>query len=160
MSTRAELLANRVEEGAQALIAAVASLSPEQWTTYCENEQRTVGVLVHHVGTAYAAEAGAVRALVAHGGIPGLTWAVVDQGNAAHAAAFADIDKATAIDLVRTNVALAADAVRGLSDADLDRIAPIGLNWNAPLSVQFFIEQHPIGHPYQHLESINAALGR
>ncbi len=160
MTTRSEVLAQRVEQGAQALIAAAEALSPEQWTTYCENEKRTVGVLVHHVGTMYPLEAGAVAALAADGGVPGLSWAAVDAMNAEHAAANADVDKETAIALVRSNVAIAAEAVRNLTDDELDRVAPISLNWDAPLTVQFFIEQHPVGHPYLHLESINAALGQ
>jgi hypothetical protein len=159
MATRSEVLAQRVEQGAQALISAVEDLSPEQWTTYCDNEKRTVGVLVHHVGTMYPLEAGAVQTLAADGGLPGLTWTAVDGMNAEHAVANADVDKETAIALVRSNVAAAANAVRNLTDNELDRVAPISLNWDAPLSVQFFIEQHPVGHPYLHLESINAALG-
>ncbi len=51
MSTRAEELARRVEQGAEDLIAAVESLTEEQWRTACDTEHRAVGVLVHHVGT-------------------------------------------------------------------------------------------------------------
>src|SRR5207248_8386327 len=50
--------------------------------------------------------------------------------------------------------------VRGLSDEQLDRVAPTALHWQAPLTVQFFIEHHPIAHPHIHLESIRTALGR
>ena len=54
----------------------------------------------------------------------------------------------------------AADAVRGLSDEALDKASPISLNWDAPLTTQFFIEDHPISHPYLHLNSIRAALNK
>ena len=37
-------------------------------------------------------------------------------------------------------------------------VAPNGLAWNAPMTVQNFIENHPIAHPYSHLESIRTAL--
>ncbi len=69
------------------------------------------------------------------------------------------MDKATAIALVRENAAKAATVVRGLTDEQMDRVAPTELHWGAPLTVQFFLEHHPIAHPYMHLESIRAALG-
>ena len=51
-----------------------------------------------------------------------------------------------------------ANAVRALSDQQLDKAAPISLNWDAPLTTQYFIEDHPIGHPFAHLASIRAQL--
>ena len=158
MSTRAEELARRVERGAAELIAAVEGLSAAEWSAICSDEQRSVGVLVHHVGAAYPDEAEIITALASEGGMPDLTWDVVNQGNREEASSHTEVDKATALALVQENVATAAGLVRGLSDAQLDRVAPTDLHWGAPLTVQFFVEQHPIAHPYMHLESIRAAL--
>jgi hypothetical protein len=55
-------------------------------------------------------------------------------------------------------VTTAAAVVWDLSDAELDQVSPNGLNRGAPLTVQYFVEDHPIAHPYMHLESIRAAL--
>jgi hypothetical protein len=159
MSRRAEELARRVEQGAAELIAAVEGLSEAEWTTICPDEQRSVGVLVHHVGAAYPEEADIITALASAGGMAGLTWDAVNQGNQEEASSHAEVDHATAIALVRENVATAARVVRGLTDEQLDRVAPTELHWGAPLTVQFFVEHHPIAHPYAHLESIRAALG-
>lgn len=159
MTPRSEALAQRVEQGALDLIAAVESLSAEQWKTPCGDEQRTVGVLVHHVGVMYPLEADVVRTLAADGGMPGLGWDAVNGINADHATANADVDIHSAISLVRDNSAIAAAAVRSLTDEQLDRVAPNGLHWAAPLTVQFFVEHHTIGHPYIHLASIKTALG-
>jgi hypothetical protein len=159
MSTRAEELARRVERGAAELIATVEGLSDAEWATICPDEQRSVGVLVHHVGAAYPDEADIITALASEGGIPGLTWEAVDQGNREEASRHSEVDKATAIALVRENAAKAATVVRGLTDEQMDRVAPTELHWGAPLTVQFFLEHHPIAHPYMHLESIRAALG-
>ena len=159
MGTRAEELARRVEQGATELIAAVEGLSHAEWTTICPDEERSVGVLVHHVGAAYPDEADIITALASEGGMPGLTWEAVDQGNREETSRHTEVDKATVIALVRENVATAAAVVRGLSDEQLDRVAPTDLHWGAPLTVQFFVEHHPIAHPYMHLESIRAALG-
>jgi hypothetical protein len=159
MSTRAEALARRVERGAAELIAAVEGLSDAEWSTICPDEQRSVGVLVHHVGAAYPDEADIITALASDGGISGLSWDIVNQGNREEASNHTEVDKASAIALIRKNVATAAAAVRCLSDEELNRVAPTDLHWGAPLTVQFFVEHHPIAHPYMHLESIRAALG-
>ena len=159
MSARAEELARRVERGAAELIAAVEGLSDAEWATICPDEQRSVGVLVHHVGAAYPDEAEIIAALASEGGMPGLTWDVVNKGNREEASRHAEVDKATAIALVRENAATAATVVRGLTDEQLDRVAATELHWGAPLTVQSFVEHHPIAHPYMHLESIRAALG-
>ena len=90
--------------------------------------------------------------------MPGLTSDAVDQGNREEASSHAEVDKAAAMALVRANVAAAAAVVRGLTDEQLDRVAPTALHWGAPLTVQFFVEHHPIAHHYMHLESIRAAL--
>ena len=159
MSTRAEELARRVERGAEELIATVEEMNDAEWSTICPDEQRSIGVLVHHVGAAYPDEADIITALASDGAMPGLTWDIVDQGNREEASSHAEVDKAATIALVRTNVAAAATVIRGLSDDQLDRAAPTDLHWGAPLTVQFFVEHHPIAHPYMHLESIRAALG-
>ncbi|HYP60958.1 MAG TPA: DinB family protein [Thermomicrobiales bacterium] len=158
MATRAEVLAERIEQGAEEFIAAVESLSDEQWQTPCGSEQRSVGVLVHHVGTMYPIEADVVRMLAENGEAPGVDWPAVHGINADHATTNAAADKSVAIALVRNNVQAAVETVRGLSDAQLDRVAPNALAWNAPMTVQNFIENHPIAHPYSHLESIQIAL--
>ena len=158
MSARAEELARRVERGAAELIAAVEEFSAAEWSTMCPDEQRSVGVLVHHVGAGYPDEAKVITALASEGGMPGLTWDVVNQANREEASHHAGVDKAAAIALVRENVTTAATMVRGLTDEQLDRVTPSNLHWGAPITVQFLVEHYPIAHPYIHLESIRAAL--
>ena len=159
MSNRADQLAQRVAEGAQHLIDFASGLTDEQWHTRCGGENRTVGTLVHHVGTMYPIEADVVNTLAANGSAPGVTWDVVDSINSDHASTNGAASKQAAIDLIRTNSVVAVDAVRALTDEQLDRTAPNDLHWLAPMTVQFFVEQHPIAHPYIHLQSIKAALG-
>jgi len=158
MPSRAEQLAQRVEDGAQDLIAAVQDLSDEQWNTLVAAENRTVGVLVHHVAVSYPDEAALITVLATEGGFSDVDWDAVDADNAQHAAANDGVDKETAITLLRQNSVIAADTVRGLYDAQLDRVAPNSLQWDAPLTVQYFVEQHPIAHPYIHLENIRKAV--
>jgi hypothetical protein len=158
MSKRAEALAARVEQGARELIAFAEKLSEAEWQTVCVDDKRSVAVLVHHVAIAYPAEVDITRALAAGKPISGVTWEMVNELNDQHATDNAGVDKQEALSLLRKNSALAAQAIRELSDEQLDSVAPLSLNWDVPLTAQYFIEEHPITHPFRHLASMRAAL--
>lgn len=158
MSRRTEALAVRLEQGAQALMAFAAGLSEAGWQMRMPRDGRKFGVLVHHVGSMYPLEITLAQLLAAGKPIEGITWDTVAMVNADHARDFADVDKATAIDLVARNSAAAAAAIRALSDDELDRAAPVSLNGNAPLTCQFFLEDHAVRHSYHHLDTMVNAL--
>jgi hypothetical protein len=158
MGTRAEQLAARVEQGAHALAASVEGLSEAEWQQVCTDDGRTVGVLVHHVASAYPVEMDLVQQLASGQGVVGVTWDMVNQMNAQHAQTHASATREETLDLLRQNSSQAAAVIRGLSDEQLDRASPISLNWDAPLTTQFFIEDHPLSHSFRHLSSIRAAF--
>jgi hypothetical protein len=58
----------------------------------------------------------------------------------------------------RRNSVAAAAAIRALSDEQLDQAAPVSLNSDAPLTCQFFLEDHAVRHSYHHLARIRRAL--
>ena len=62
--------------------------------------------------------------------------------------------------MLRGNSETASAAVRSLSDTELDQAAPVSLNADAPLTCQFFIEDHALRHSYHHLAQIQEVLGR
>ena len=157
MGTRAEQLAARVEQGAQELASFVDGLSEAEWQKVCTDDGRTVGVLVHHVASAYPAEVGIIRQLATGQGLSGVTWDMVNQMNAQHAQTNVSAGKGETLELLRQNSSEAAAAIRELSDEELDQAAPISLNWDAPLTTQYFIEEHPLSHSFRHLSSIKAA---
>ena len=70
----------------------------------------------------------------------------------------ADVTKEEALELLDKNSSIIADAIRGFSDEQLDNAGPVSLHWDAPLTTQFFIEEHPISHSFRHLRSIQAVL--
>jgi hypothetical protein len=160
MSRRAQALAKRIEEGAKALAVFVESLSDEEWRTTIPHDGRTVGVIVHHVASVYPIEIEIARTLAAGKPLVGVTWDGVAQMNAQHAREHASVTKAEALDLLHRNSKAAADAVRTLTDEELDSAAPVSLNADAPLTAQFLIEDHALRHSFHHLARIRAALGR
>jgi hypothetical protein len=158
MGTRADALAARVEQGAHALAAFAEQLSDKEWHTVCTDDGRTIGVLVHHVASALIPEADIVKQLASGKALTGVTWAMVDQGNAQHASEHANPKQREAAELLRRNGLTAADAIRALSDEQLDLAAPNSLHADAPLTTQFWIENHPLAHAYRHLASMRAAI--
>ena len=157
-SARAEALAARLIQGANALTTLAESLTETQWQARIPHDGRKVGVVVHHVGNMYPLEIQLAQLLATGNAVENLTWEAVDALNATHAAEHADVSKAAALELLARNSAAAAAAIRALSDDDLDRAAPVSLNADAPLTCQFMIEDHALRHSYHHLAKIRSAL--
>jgi hypothetical protein len=158
MSLRSDLLADRLSEGARALVSFASGLTDAEWRTPVQPDGRTAGVIVHHVGRMYPLEIQLAQALARGEPVTGVTWEVVHRLNAEHARACAGIAQATALDDLRRNSEAAAAAVRALSDAELDRAAPVSLNADAPLTCQFMLEDHAVRHSYHHLARLRDAV--
>jgi hypothetical protein len=158
MGHRSNALADRLESGADALDTFASALSEAEWQVRLPGDGRKVGVVVHHVGTMYPLEIQLAQALAAGNPIAGVTWDMVHEMNAGHAREFDAVTKREALDLLRKNSSAAAAAIRALSDEELDRAAPVSLNSDAPLTCQFFLEDHAVRHSYHHLAAIRRAL--
>jgi hypothetical protein len=158
MSQRSNALAERLEQGANALAELASALTDVEWHTRLPKDGRKVGVVVHHVATMYPLEIQLAQLLAGGQPITGVTWDVIHELNAGHAKEFESVTKAAALELLRRNSAAAAAAIRALSDEELDRAAPVSLNSDAPLTCQFMLEDHPVRHSYHHLAAIRRAL--
>ena len=159
-SRRANALAERLEQGAGALEAVAGALTETEWRTRIPGDGRTIGVVVHHVATMYPLEIQLAQTLAAGKPISGVTWDVVNELNARHARDNRAVTKEEAIELLRRNSVAAAAAIRALTDGELDRPEAVSLNADAPLTCQFFLEDHAVRHSYHHLARIRAALAR
>ncbi len=158
MSQRSDALAARLEQGADALAELARALSDAEWQTRVPNDGRKVGVIVHHVAAMYPIEIELAQRLAAGQPIAGVTWDAVHEINANHLREHDAATKEAALDLLQRNSRAAAAAVRALTDAELDRAAAVSLNSDAPLTCQFFLEDHAVRHSYHHLARIRAAL--
>jgi DinB family protein len=155
---RSQKLADRLERGARSLAELATSLTEAEWNTTIPGDGRKVGVVVHHVASMYPLEIQLALTLAAGRPVEGVTWNDVHTGNAIHAREHDGVTKDAALELLRANSATAAAAVRTLTDAQLDQAAPVSLDADAPLTCQFFIEDHALRHSYHHLARIRAAL--
>jgi hypothetical protein len=158
VSRRSNALAERLERGAAALADLARTLTPDEWQIRLPHDGRPIGVIVHHVASMYPLEIQLALALAAGNAISGVSWNDVHAINAKHASENAGVGKETALDLLQRNSEAAAAAIRVLSDEELDRAAEVSLNADAPLTCQFFLEDHAVRHSYHHLARIRAAL--
>lgn len=160
MNDRANALAQRLEQGADALVAFASTLTDEEWQTRLPHDGRKVGVVVHHVAYMYPVEIELAQKLARGEPITGVTWDVVHGINATHAKENDGTTKDEAIALLKKNAAAAAAAVREFDDASLDNAAANSLYKDAPLTCQHMIEDHALRHSFHHLAGIRGAVGR
>jgi hypothetical protein len=161
MIRRAESLAARIEQGAAGLATFAEGLSDAEWETPTSpTDRRTEGQIVNHVALVYPIEVDLARAIASGNAVTDVTWQVVAELNAGHAREHAQVTKAEALELLRTNSREAADSVRAFKDEELDRAAPFSLSFGAPVTAQFVVEDHAVRHSWHHLARIRTAVGR
>lgn len=160
-SRRAAALADRIEEGAAGLAAFAEGLSEAEWRTpVSPTDARSIGIIVHHVASVYPVEIDVARTIAKGTAITEVTWEAIADMNANHASEQAQVTKTEAIEVLRRNSRVAADAVRAFTDEELDNAAPFSLSFGAPVTAQFVIEDHAVRHSWHHLARIRKALGR
>jgi hypothetical protein len=160
MNQRSQALADRLEDGARALATFAGTLSDAEWQARVPKDGRRIGVVVHHVASMYPLEIQLAQTLAGGQPIAGVTWDAVHELNAGHARDNDGVTREEAVALLRSNSAAAAAAIRAMSDDQLDQAAPVSLNSDAPLTCQFFLEDHAVRHSMHHLAGLRAALDR
>ena len=161
MSDRAVALAERFERANAELIAAVEELPEARWSTVVPGVEWPLDVTVRHVAAGHVAVRDLfVRPLVAGQGLPPVTFAMIDRGNAAHAREHGGCGKDAALAQLRGASAEVAAYLRGLSDAELDRAAPARWWDGRVMTAEEVVQVHMTDHVAGHLSSIRAALGQ
>ena len=156
MSDRANALATAFESANNAVIAALKGCSADKLGQKCEGEGWPVTVAAHHVAVSHTGIFGLVQ-LIANGQeVPAITMEMIDAGNAQHAIEFANIGRDETLEMLRRDGKATADALRNLTDEQLDRTAPMALAGGQVWSAADVIERILIGHPTAHGESIKA----
>jgi len=157
MGARAEQLAKKFDETCREMHATVEKLSDADWKKTTSAEKWTVGVVAHHVAQSHAGIAGLVDMVAKGKPLPHMTMDMIHEGNAKHAKEHANTTKAETLALSKENSAKASSMVRGLSDEELERSAP--LLGGPPMTSAQVIEGILINHVNEHLGSIKATTG-
>lgn len=157
-NTRANALAERLILGAIKLENFAKGLSDTEWDKPVLGDGRTIGVVIHHVASVYPIEVELAQTLGKGNSITEVTKEAIDKMNAEHAIENNQVDKQKTLDLLRINSENAANAIRKFTDEELDNSASVSLYYDAPLTAQFFIEDHALRHSFHHLGKIKATL--
>src|SRR4051794_35791112 len=120
---RSNLLAERLEQGAQALATLASGLSDAEWQTRLPRDGRKIGVVVHHVASVYPVEIHLAETLGEGKPVTGVVMDNIHEMNAGHARDNDGVMKEETVELLRRNSAAAAAAIRALADEQLDRAA-------------------------------------
>lgn len=158
VGARSGTLADRLERGAEALVALALQIPDEAWGMAIPHDGRSIGVVIHHVASVYPVEIHLAQVLASGQPVTGVVMDDVHNMNAKHAADNKGVSKAEAVALLRENSRAAAAAIRALSDEELDRAAPASLYDDAPITCQFMLEDHAVRHSYHHLAVIQRLL--
>ena len=157
MGTRSEALAEQFEQAVADFTKAIESCSDADWRATTP-EGWTVAALAQHVAGQFSLEKEFLDAAAGTGPLVTYTWADVNAKNDARAAANTNATKEDVLAELARNVPPMAAWVRGLSDEQLDRTAPLSLADGAPVSTeQLLLGGVLIDHVNGHLKSIEAA---
>jgi hypothetical protein len=155
---QAHALADRLEEGSSALAVFATRLTDAEWQMCVPHDGRSVGVIVHHVASVYPIEIQLAQTIAGGSPVTGVTMDDIHAMNAKHAAQFAAVTKAVALDLLHANSKGAAAAIRALTDEQLLTAALVSLYAEAPLTCQFVLEDHAVRHSYHHLARLRRTV--
>lgn len=148
-------LAARFRQAADDFIAFVESVDLARWATTTDREGWPIGVVAHHVAVG-AQFCGSLAEHVAGGGDIAITIEVIDQANAHHAQAFADISRDQALDALREHLPEALKKIEGLTAEQLTRDLGETRDFGEG-PVRFagdVVDRMMIAHVRDHLESI------
>lgn len=157
MSDRTQTLAAQLTHRSDAVIVFAEQYSVDDWRLITEDERWSVGVVCRHIARGFEVHPQLIRQAATGQPMPtGYTWGAIHESNAQQAREWADCTKEETLALLRRYSDTAAEIVRHLSDAQLDRTTKSPLD-DVIVSVQQMVEGM-IDHPRIHLRSIRATV--
>ncbi len=157
MGTRAERLADELQQVTDEVAAFVEAAPDEVWQRQSAPEQCTVAALAYHVADGYSGILDSLVKPIAEGREgPRFGQEDLAKWNAEAAEANAAQPKAAALERLRTQAPPAIAYVRALSDEQLDRGGSLPFGGD-PMTAEAVIEHVLIGHPRGHLASMQTA---
>ena len=157
MSQRVQQLTQELDEAIGEMIGVVERCSEADWSKSAKSDNRSAGVLAHHVAGSLVIVSDWVRS-VAAGQPISVSVDAIDAGNREHAERYSSVSQDEAAAELRRNLEHAAHVLRGLTDDELARKAPIAFLGGHELTAAEVAERFLIGHARHHLNDIRAAI--
>lgn len=124
-SDRSAELADEFARANEEALAFTNSCSDRQWMVPVPGEGWTVGVVLHHIAESHAHGLQWVQEMASGRGVRD-SAEDIDRENAAHAVRAQDVGRGETADLLLANGSRLEEALRRLSDEELDRQASFG----------------------------------
>jgi hypothetical protein len=154
MSSRAEQLANELQQVTDEADAAIEVASDTAWQRRCVAEQCTVAALACHMADGYSGILdNLIKPVVEGREGPRFSQDDLARWNAAAAQQNATQPKAVVLERLRTQAPPAIAYIRGLSDAQLQRTGRLPFSED-PVTAEAVIAHVLIGHSRGHLASL------
>jgi uncharacterized damage-inducible protein DinB len=134
-SDRAQALADDFARSNDEVLAFARSCTDEQWEITVPGEGWTVGVVVHHVAEGHAHGLRWIGDMASGRGVRD-TAEEIDRINAAHAVRAESTRQAETVALLQANGSRLEEALRSLSDEELDRSSAFGPAGGRPLPTE------------------------
>lgn len=154
-----EQLLAQVEEAAASTTAVIEKCSEAEWGTAVLEEQRSVGVVLHHIAYAIPFVVEWATNLAQGEGASAISYDDIHGMNQQHAEAQASIDKAATLTLLQTNAQAAQEQLSQLTDADLQVSATFPLIGGQAITTQQMVQWFLVNHAHNHLEAIHNTIG-
>jgi hypothetical protein len=149
----------QVEEATAAVKAVIEKCSEADWETAVPDEERTVGVVLHHIAYAIPFVVEWACNLAQDEGAPAISYDDIHSLNHQHAEAQASVDQATTLALLQTNAQATQEQLSQLSEADLQVAAPFALIGGQEITTQQMVQWFLVNHAHNHLSVIHKVLG-
>lgn len=158
MEAKSEMLARQFEIKAREARDILEALGEADWKKVTAAERWSVGVTAHHLASVLEPIAVMIQTVAAGQARGDLTLEMLDEMNARHAREHAGCTKAETIALHEKGVAIAAAAIRGLSDDELARSGTL-LTGMPPMTAEQVIAGGLLQHIDEHYGSIRETVG-
>jgi hypothetical protein len=158
MGERSQALADKFEAAHNDLVSTIESIPDDKWQLTCQNDERPVGVVAHHVGVSYTTTFESVRMAGTGQPVPPMSWEMLNAMNAEHAVENASCTKEDALAVIRKNGSHVRSEMANLDDAMLDRDVHFPLFGPDPVTVERMLDMLVIGHIGMHLPHIKATV--
>ena len=156
MANRGAALADQFEKALGELTQTVESMPDDKWQATC-GEGWTVAATAQHVAAQFPLEKTYISAAAEGTPPPQHSWDDINGTNESRAKDVSAISKADVLTQLREGGKTMASYVRGLSDEQLDRTAPLAFANGAEVSAEQLIQGGVlIDHVNGHLKSIQA----
>ena len=157
MGAKGEAFAKQFEAKVGEATALLEKLNDTDWKKTTAAEKWTVAMTAHHIASSYEPATHIIKTIAAGQALPHFTREMLDERNAQHAKEFAGCTKAETIALHQRGAAVAASAVRRLSDVELARTGIVFAGM-PPVSVEELVTRILLAHIDSHFGSIRRTI--